>query len=863
MKKIILFLLAIMPFYSFANDAIIANHESINIKNIPDQYIESAKNLRMYYWHTSHGSQIISGLEMVYSVLGYKYAFNASGVPSFYVEDNAGTDLGHNGNLAWVNTTRSRLETGPLPDIVMWSWCGGCSDNTESGIQAYLSAMNQLEIDYPDVTFIYMTGHLDGTGIDGNLHMRNEQIRHYCIENNKILFDFADIESYDPSGNFFLDKGADDACNYDSGNWAVEWCDEHPGECHDCNHCAHSHCLNCWMKGKAFWWLLAKISGWDGSNEEQQYTIDLPNDFGSVIVGESTNGILKINNLTSDTPLTANNFTLPKSSPFYVDVDESITIQPESSEEINIIFSPYTEGDFNNELSFDIAGKTEYVPLSGSAYKDDPGDVIHLSGVVSGTYEEYTKIYVDGDLEILEGTSLNIYPTPGGTDIIFTGPYKITVQGQLNCIGTWENPINFIGQDTKWRGIKFIDLSNHECVWSILYYCNFYDASAQGEDTEQYGGVIYAYESDCVEINSCSFNDCEAQQHGGAIYLSYSDCVIKGSYFEDNHAQIGGAIYIDNSDVTIQNCQFTSNNSVASGGAITCYQASPAISYSLFKDNTSAYKGGAVLVWDDSSPLFTNCLFYNNHSEWGGAMIFYDCFGTPEVTNCTFLNNIAMNGGGACAHDPGSPHYFNSIFWNNHSENLGNEIYLHINEADPVFTNCNISGGFEDIEGGGKSDYSTDYLIDCIDADPKFIAQHENDFHISGDSPCVDAGSSDCQHYSLDFEGNQRIINKIDIGCYEYQGAQCIDDLCQTDIINVYPNPAKTFANIDLKLSYPAAVKIELIDQLGNILYEENLDLLGKNISYKFPVNNYISGVYIIRLITGNRIIHKKIIINN
>src|SRR5690606_14437501 len=105
------------------------------------------------------------------------------------------------------------------------SWCGGCSENTEAGIDAYLTAMTNLERDFPGVTFVYMTGHLDGSGESGNLHRRNEQIRDYCVDNGKVLFDFADLESYDPDGNYFLDKAADDGCNYEkvngqAGNWA-------------------------------------------------------------------------------------------------------------------------------------------------------------------------------------------------------------------------------------------------------------------------------------------------------------------------------------------------------------------------------------------------------------------------------------------------------------------------------------------------------------------------------------------------------------------------------------------------------------------------------------------------------------------
>ena len=62
----------------------------------------------------------------------------------------------------------------------MWSWCGGCSDNTTEGIATYLKEMTALEKEYPNVQFIYMTGHLDGSGTNGNLNKSNEQIRAYC-----------------------------------------------------------------------------------------------------------------------------------------------------------------------------------------------------------------------------------------------------------------------------------------------------------------------------------------------------------------------------------------------------------------------------------------------------------------------------------------------------------------------------------------------------------------------------------------------------------------------------------------------------------------------------------------------------------
>jgi len=214
---------------------------------IPQSAIDAAQALRVYYGHTSHGSQLMTGLNML-ATDDPRYALP-------HVTETGG-DLGHNGDLTWEQTTRSFLEAHPDGyDVVIWSWCGGCSDNTLGGIDTYLQAMTGLGRDYPGITFIYMTGHLDGSGPNGTLYANNNRIRAYCDQNDKFLFDFADIESYDPDGNFYPDES--DACS-----WCHDWCDTH--DCPPTVGCAHSHCFNCYQKGKATWWLLARVAGWGG-----------------------------------------------------------------------------------------------------------------------------------------------------------------------------------------------------------------------------------------------------------------------------------------------------------------------------------------------------------------------------------------------------------------------------------------------------------------------------------------------------------------------------------------------------------------------------------------------------------------------
>jgi hypothetical protein len=96
-------------------------------------------------------------------------------------------------------------------------------------------------------------------------------IRDFCTANDKILYDFADIERYDPDGTYF--EFVHDNCDYYDGpvgsklgNWATEWQDSHT-EGVDWYSCTsqHSQPLNANRKAYAAWWLWAALAGWNPS----------------------------------------------------------------------------------------------------------------------------------------------------------------------------------------------------------------------------------------------------------------------------------------------------------------------------------------------------------------------------------------------------------------------------------------------------------------------------------------------------------------------------------------------------------------------------------------------------------------------
>jgi hypothetical protein len=133
--------------------------------------------------------------------------------------------------------------------------------------------MEALETDFPNVKFIYMTGNVGPH--DAQAHdvyaSGNAYIRAYCVAHNKILYDFADIESYDPDGLYVGNKNNDCYCDYDSNsdgtrdtNWAINWQNAHPTLWYNCES-PHSQPLNANMKAYAAWHLWARLAGWNGA----------------------------------------------------------------------------------------------------------------------------------------------------------------------------------------------------------------------------------------------------------------------------------------------------------------------------------------------------------------------------------------------------------------------------------------------------------------------------------------------------------------------------------------------------------------------------------------------------------------------
>jgi len=276
-----------------------------------------------------------------------------------------------------------------------------------------------------------------------------------------------------------------------------------------------------------------------------------------------------------------------------------------------------------------------------------------------------------------------------------------------------------------------------------------------------------------------SIIDCQGSGRGFYLHSDEgSHSVLSGFTIKNGFAEIGGGIYqvswVDK--MTISNCIITNNTAVKGGGI---------------------YSNNAII---------TNCIISNNTAGAGGGVYAStDRYNGAGIKFCTVTNNT---GGGVYTYAIiggvwGVTRPINSIIW-------GNSDYQ-------------IAGQTGELESGS-------------DEDPIFVDPGNGNYHLSKNSPYIDAGTSDGAPND-DIDGDLRPQGLVyDIGADEYVSTdlveafvtrfyqQCLNRVPETAGLNGWVNALKHGTQSGANVANGFIFSQEFIDR--NTLNEEFVVIL-------------------------------------
>jgi hypothetical protein len=346
------------------------------------------------------------------------------------------------------------------------------------------------------------------------------------------------------------------------------------------------------------------------------------------------------------------------------------------------------------------------------------------------------------------------------------------------------------------------------------------------------GGGVYCEEGSSPVISNCTISENEAQTFGGGIWVGGS-LSISASTFSNNDAALGSGIFIESSGVsTISSTTFSKSFTPGGLGSAVCIWAADSVSFTscTFDSCTDAYMGDAIYATNCNYLLMDHCDVVNNSGSWGlSAISIYNT--NLTVTNCIFKDQFGCD---IYVDSSASASVSYSDFYGAGSGPFTGTLPANLGEI----TATNVNGDSCDV-------YCNIYL------DPLFVDFAGGDYHLTEDSPCIDAGDP---AYPMDPD------NTItDMGRYYFEQGTPVagrdknkEIPAEFRLCSPYPNPFNPVTTFKIELPVAAWVTLEIYDISGRT---QGSPLQGwRNAGYHevtFDAAGLASGLYVYRLEAG------------
>ena len=535
------------------------------------------------------------------------------------------------------------------------------------------------------------------------------------------------------------------------------------------------------------------------------------------------------------------------------------------------------------------------------------------AGNVSGTWTAAGSPYlIQGSITVPANSTLNIEP---GVEVNFLGNYFLTVNGFLQALGTVTDSIHFKSSTGYWGGIIFSDapdsshlnyciLDSMNCVLApvvsvnsnpVISHCTImhnngmldcggislknnsnarimYCTISYNHGNNTYGGGIIIEDSN-PEIFQCSIigNSC-ATGYGGGIYIAGGNPLISQSTIAENNANHGSGLYVDTGgSLILRSSTLSHNHGNQQGGGIVISSSTGVINLDkcMVIANTSATGGSGIHIVDADSVVITASLFESNsNGNQEGAIYSANCT-RLIIDHCDFVKNMIfdtfMASGGITLNGNTNLTLRNSIFKGQAGSNIDFRSYLSASVSY-----CDFEFGYEPFNfppSGLGAITTVNANGDPCDVfyniylDPLFVDYTLGDYHLTENSPCIDAGDPSMPN---DPDGTVNDMGGFyfhqDIPTWIERDASKITE--GYTLYQAYPNPFNSVTTINFDLPEISNATLFIYNGSGKIVFEKIYGKLDPGrYEYIWDAFNMSGGVYFYRLRTDKSDITKKMIL--